>query len=123
MPEAKHREAEFFELVAGRHPAKDDLDDIRDLVTRQRLLQRIQKAQLGNYGHHRRLDADFLELIADFGPGFRIYLGEDGERLIIILVVGDKSTQASDIREARCYWEAYKTRKKKGGHHGPSKAR
>jgi putative addiction module killer protein len=66
---------------------------------------------------HRRLDGDFLELIADFGPGYRIYLGEDGPILIVILVIGDKSTQPSDIKEARSYWQAHKARKMIGGSH------
>jgi len=89
----------------------DDLAALRDRVSRNRLMQRIQRAEAGNYGEHRRLAADFLELIADFGPGYRIYAGEDGDKLIIILVVGDKSTQASDIQEARAYWGLYKSRK------------
>jgi putative addiction module killer protein len=101
--------------VKGRFPALDDLRDIKDKVTRTRLKLRIQKAEAGNFGIHRRF-GDFLELIADFGPGYRIYLGEDGMDLIVILTVGDKSTQASDFKEAEAYWEVYKSRKKGGNH-------
>jgi putative addiction module killer protein len=118
MEEAKPKSAIFFELVQGRYPAQDDLDDLRDRVTRSRLYQRIQKAEKGNYGHHRRVDADFVELIENFGPGYRIYLGEDGLVLVVVLVVGDKSTQSSDFKEAREYWQAYKARKRKEKRHG-----
>lgn len=118
MQEATPRKIEYFELVPGRHPAREDLEGIRDKVSRRRLELRILKLELGNYGQHRRIDGDFLELIADFGPGYRIYLGEDGPLLVLILVVGDKSTQPGDFKEARAYWDLYKARKKKGKGHG-----
>jgi putative addiction module killer protein len=118
MLNARAKKAEYFELLPGKFPALDDLNAIRDRVTRNRLKQRLQRAESGNYGSHRRLAADFIELIADFGPGYRIYLGEDGQVLIIILAVGDKSTQAGDIEEAKAYWGFYKTRKKENRHGG-----
>ena len=38
------------------------------------------------------------------GPGYRIYYGEWGRTLVILLVAGDKSTQRSDIQTAKAYW-------------------
>jgi len=116
MQPVKPRTAKYFQLVPGRYPAAEDLADIKDRVIRNRLLMRLQKAEMGNFGIHRRF-GDFLELISDFGPGFRIYLGEDGPVLIIILVVGDKSTQVADFKEARAYWDAYQSQKRKGKSH------
>ena len=112
MNPAKTKKVMYFELLKNRFPALDDLSDLKDKVARSRIDQRIERAGLGNYGSHRRF-SDLVELIADFGPGYRVYLGEDGSLLIIILVVGDKSTQDSDFREARAYWEAYKARKRR----------
>jgi hypothetical protein len=47
-----------------------------------------------------------------FGPGYRIYYGMDGEK-IVLLCGGNKATQGADIRRARDYWKDYKKRGKK----------
>jgi len=45
------------------------------------------------------------------GPGFRIYLGKDGERLVILLAGGTKKRQHNDIEDAQARWQDYKKRK------------
>jgi putative addiction module killer protein len=52
-----------------------------------------------------------LELRIDFGPGYRVYFGKDGERLIILLGGGTKKRQHHDINAAVADWEEYKRRK------------
>jgi putative addiction module killer protein len=52
-----------------------------------------------------------FELRIDFGPGYRIYFGKDGERLIILLGGGIKKRQQQDINAAGANWEDYKRRK------------
>jgi putative addiction module killer protein len=47
----------------------------------------------------------------DFGPGYRIYFGKDGERLIILLGGGSKKRQQRDIEEAIARWSDYASRK------------
>ena len=53
-----------------------------------------------------------FEYKIDFGPGYRIYFGKDGERLIILVGGGTKKRQDQDIADARSVWYAYKLRKK-----------
>jgi putative addiction module killer protein len=48
----------------------------------------------------------------DFGPGYRLYFGRDGDQLIILLVGGSKSRQQRDIEAAQSYWEDYKQHKR-----------
>jgi putative addiction module killer protein len=36
----------------------------------------------------------------DFGPGYRIYFGKDGERSVILLEGGTKQRQQRDIKAA-----------------------
>ena len=45
-------------------------------------------------------------MIIDFGPGYRVYFGQDGNH-VVLLGVGDKSTQEADIKKAKRYWEDY----------------
>jgi putative addiction module killer protein len=47
----------------------------------------------------------------DWGPGFRIYLGKDGEKLIVLLGGGTKKRQQGDIDRAKALWAEYKARK------------
>jgi putative addiction module killer protein len=49
-----------------------------------------------------------LELKIDYGPGYRVYFGQVGMKLVILLCGGDKSSQAEDTRRAIEYWEDYK---------------
>src|SRR6201986_4189479 len=53
-----------------------------------------------------------LEFRIDFGPGYRIYFGRDGERLVILLAGGSKRRQSDDIAAAKTRWRHYRDRKK-----------
>ena len=48
------------------------------------------------------------ELKLDFGPGYRVYFGQDGADLVRLLVGGDKTSQRKDISKAQQYWTEYK---------------
>ena len=52
------------------------------------------------------------ELRIDFGPGYRVYYGLDGDVVVLLLSGGDKSTQAKDIKQAKEYWNEYKKNRK-----------
>lgn len=45
-----------------------------------------------------------------FGSGYRIYYGEQGRKIILLLCAGDKSSQKKDIKLAKQYWQDYKMR-------------
>ena len=57
------------------------------------------------------VQAGVLEYRVDFGPGYRIYFGRDGDRLVILLAGGMKKRQQEDIRQAKANWEDYRNRK------------
>ncbi len=48
----------------------------------------------------------------DFGPGYRVYFGQDGDRIVILLAGGTKRRQGKDILLARSLWIEYKRRKR-----------
>jgi hypothetical protein len=49
-----------------------------------------------------------------FGPGYRIYFGKDGDSIIVLLVGGDKGSQAKDISRAQGFWGDYLEAKRHG---------
>lgn len=69
------------------------------------------RMELGNTSNIKWFDG-LGEYRIDWGPGLRIYLMRDGERLIVLFGGGDKSTQKADIRKARGLLDEYKARKR-----------
>jgi putative addiction module killer protein len=65
----------------------------------------------GNLATVKSVGGGVLEYRIDFGPGYRLYFGRDGARLVILLGGGTKKRQAQDIDTARARWQDYKTRK------------
>jgi putative addiction module killer protein len=47
----------------------------------------------------------------DWGPGYRVYIGQDGDRLIILLGGGTKKGQQKDVDRAVAMWKEYIARK------------
>jgi putative addiction module killer protein len=76
------------------------LDDLKDRTGRARILVRVDRLIDGNPGQHRDLTDGVSELKIDFGPGYRVYYTQRGQRLLLLLVGGDKSTQQKDIETA-----------------------
>jgi len=72
----------------------------------------ITRISRGNFSRVKGVGGGVFEYTMDFGPGYRIYFGKDGERLVILLGGGTKKRQDQDIRQAQLNWEDYKRRKK-----------
>ncbi len=65
------------------------------------------RVRLGNTGNCRSVGGALMEMKVDFGPGYRMYFGQDGDKIAVLLCGGDKSTQAADIKTAQSYWADY----------------
>ena len=76
------------------------LDELRDRTGRARILVRVDRLIDGNPGQHRDLSDGVSELKIDVGPGYRVYYTQRGQRLLLLLIGGDKSTQQKDIKTA-----------------------
>ena len=70
---------------------------------------RLERIKLGNLGDFRSVGEGVCELRIDYGPGYRIYFGQIGNIIVILLLGGDKSTQNRDIRKAIEYWKDYRS--------------
>jgi putative addiction module killer protein len=64
----------------------------------------------GLFGGWESVGGGVCELRVDHGPGYRVYYGQDGNTLILLLCGGTKRTQAKDIEKAHAYWKDYKAR-------------
>jgi putative addiction module killer protein len=73
---------------------------LRDRRARARIQVRIDRLSLGNPGDSRPVGERVSELRIDYGPGYRVYFARRGDKLIVLLAGGDKSTQARDISTA-----------------------
>ncbi|MFO1506088.1 MAG: type II toxin-antitoxin system RelE/ParE family toxin [Lysobacterales bacterium] len=104
-------EVRQYRTADGRQPFAEWLAKLRDLRTRSRILSRIDRLQAGLRGDWKPVGAGVIELRIDVGPGFRVYCGQDGETLVLLLCAGDKRTQAKDIEAAHAYWKDYQARR------------
>ena len=76
------------------------IDALKDQFGRARILMRVDRLIHGHPGSHRNLSEGVSELKIDVGPGYRVYYSQRGERLLLLLVGGDKSSQQRDIARA-----------------------
>ncbi|MCL2412200.1 MAG: type II toxin-antitoxin system RelE/ParE family toxin [Treponema sp.] len=77
------------------------LQSITDNKTQKIIVKRIRNMSLGTLGTVRSLDNGLFEAKIDYGKGFRLYFVNKGQRIILLLCGGNKSTQNRDIKKAR----------------------
>ena len=107
----KVRRTELYETEDGKQPYNEWLWSLKDVRGKAKVAARVDRATRGNFGDYRDLHAGIFELKEDFGPGYRIYFGIEGDEIIILLVGGDKGSQNRDIMKAKEYWTDYLWRK------------
>ena len=74
----------------------------------------IIRMEQGNFSNVKAVGPGVFEYKIDFGPGYRIYFGKDGDRLLILLGGGTKKKKQRDINFATARWQDYKRRKRQG---------
>lgn len=110
MPEAYPREIQIYETPDGKHPFSDWLESLRDINARAKIRARLDRVEAGNLGDYKAIGKGVGELRIDYGPGYRVYFGQLGTTVIVLLCGGDKSSQDEDIRQAIEYWTDYGNR-------------
>ena len=93
----------------------DWFHDLRDAIAKKAIVRRIRSVELGTLGHTDNMGEGVQGLKIDVGPGYRVYFGQDGSVIVILLCGGEKHLQERDGRLAREYWHDYKARKNSGG--------
>jgi putative addiction module killer protein len=110
--EVKVKTIAIYETGDGQRPFKKWLDSLRDKATIARINARLARVEFGNFGDAKPVGNGVVELRLVFGSGYRIYYGLDGDKLVVLLTGGDKSTQEKDIKLAHDYWSDYLRRNK-----------
>ncbi|HEX4584296.1 MAG TPA: type II toxin-antitoxin system RelE/ParE family toxin [Burkholderiaceae bacterium] len=100
-----------YRTAAGDEPFTEWMAELSDRQARARILARLERLELGNLGDCKSLRDGVSEFRIDWGPGYRVYFGRDGQTLIILLCGGDKRKQAADIERAVQLWTEYENRK------------
>jgi putative addiction module killer protein len=83
-----------------------------DATAAAKITTAVLRLELGNFSNVKGVGAGVFEYRIDFGPGYRIYFGKDGDMLVILLGGGTKKGQDRDIATAHARWQDYKKRKK-----------
>ena len=95
----------------GRSPFREWYDRLNSEAARK-VTTALYRVGLGNFSNTKSVGGGVYECRINFGPGYRVYFGKDGERTVILLGGGTKQRQQNDIRLALDRWEDYKQRKK-----------
>jgi putative addiction module killer protein len=83
-----------------------------DAIAAAKITVVLARIGQGNLSNVKGVGEGVLEYRLDFGPGYRVYFGRDGDMLVILLAGGTKKRQQRDIEAAQARWSAYKQRKR-----------
>lgn len=94
----------------GGNPFRDWFDSL-DPQAAAKVTTGLLRLELGNVSNVKWIGGGLGEYRIDWGPGYRLYLMQDGEELIILFAGGTKRRQQADIKGARLLQGEYKARK------------
>lgn len=98
-------EVVFYVDGTGVSPYETWLESLKDLRGKAAIDVRINRLRLANFGDCKFVGKGVYELRISYGPGYRIYLGKIGKRVIVVLTGGSKSSQCRDIKKAQAIWK------------------
>lgn len=103
------KQLKIYVTKNGRKPFVEWLESL-DKSIRSRVKEKLDRVMLGNLGDHKFVSSGVYELRLSFGSGYRIYYGNEGRTIILLLCGGDKSTQKNDIKKSIEYLKDYISR-------------
>jgi putative addiction module killer protein len=104
-------EIRYYVAEDGSQPFAEWFADVEP-VARAKVARAIARMEQGNLSNVKPVGEGVLEYRLDFGPGYRVYFGRDGDVLVILLTGGTKKRQQRDIENARTYWQDYRDRRR-----------
>jgi len=106
----EQKQVEIYLDQDGKAPFSIWVNELSDLKGRAKVRERIARLRLGNMGDCEPVGDGVSELRIHFGPGYRVYFGQDGKKIVVLLLAGAKKTQKKDINTAKVFWKDYKER-------------
>lgn len=96
---------DYYVTSSGKTPFLEWMNklDMNSEIVVDRYIQRV--AQGSAKKSIKSLKGGLFEIRIPYGGGLRVYFGEEGKKLILLLIGGDKKTQRRDIQKAREYWK------------------
>ena len=96
-----------------KNPFREWINSL-DLNIKAKIQARIFRFETGNLGDYKSVGKGVFGARLDFGPGYRLYFGLEGNNIILLLMGGDKRTQKRNITKAHQFWNNYQKEKKIG---------
>ena len=103
-----------YQAPDGSSPFGAWFDDL-DTQAAAKVTTAVVRIEQGNLSNVKGVGSGVFEFRVNFGPGYRIYFGKDGDAIVILLAGGTKARQQADIKDAQVRWRDFKNRKKAGG--------
>jgi|ERR1035437_4134887 putative addiction module killer protein len=108
--EGKMVTVQEYQDLAGKNEYRDWFNEL-DVAAAVKVTTAVERIAQGNTSSFKPVGEGVSEYRLDWGPGYRIYLGQDGDTLLILLGGGTKKGQNTDIENAQAAWREYKQRK------------
>ena len=103
----------YYLAADGRSPIEEWFAGL-DAAAAAKVTVAVARLEQGNLSNVKSVGEGVLEYRIDWGPGYRLYFGRDGNVLVILLTGGTKKRQQRDIEAAKAHWADYKRRKPRG---------
>ena len=101
----------YYLTAGGESPFENWFSNL-DAAAAAKVSVALVRLEQGNLSNAKGVRQGVLEYRIDWGPGYRVYFGRDGETLVILLTGGTKQRQQRDIEKAKELWADYKRRRK-----------
>ena len=98
----------------GSSPYAEWLESVRDKRARAKVIMQVDRMESGLFGDSQSIGDGLSELRIHYGPGYRVYYCRENQDTFLVLCGGNKSTQSSDIKRAKAYWQEHKRRTSNG---------
>jgi len=100
-------EIRIFRHKDGSVPYEIWFGALRDKRAKAKILVRLDRLKAGSLGDVKPVGRGVSELRIKEGKGYRIYFGQQGNKVVILLCGGDKPSQQNDIKQAKKFWREF----------------
>jgi putative addiction module killer protein len=108
--EVLERTIEYYFTSSGHSPFREWFYSLKREEDRGIIRARLVRVRRGNFGDCEHVEEGVFELRIHVGPGFRVYFGKIGNKIILLLLGGIKKNQSKDISSALSFWADHRGR-------------